>query len=80
LPLICGLGRSREIVWSLKDKDVVDKYPESTLALLDAVIGQDLESWNAQYLRGILARLVVEPHLADDPRFRRLDVLVRRFE
>jgi hypothetical protein len=73
LPLVCRLGRSRDIVWSLKDKDVADKFPEPTLALLDAVIGEDFEPWNAPYLRGVLDRLMVEPQLADDPRFRRLD-------
>jgi hypothetical protein len=79
-PLITVVRKPHDIIWSLKQKDVVDRFPKSTLDLLNTTVGDHIEVWDATDLREILRRIGISDELGDDPRFRRLDALVRRFE
>ena len=81
IPLLTKITKSQMFLWSLKKKDYADKFPEATLSLIDSLIGDQTEPWGMQDLRTLLTRIsTAEPSLTRDPRFIRLDALVRRFE
>jgi hypothetical protein len=81
LPLLSKGTRPHDVIWSLKEKDLAETYPDATLALVDAVVGDELEAWGWPYLRELLRRIsAVSAGLMEDPRFVRLDALVREFE
>jgi hypothetical protein len=56
------------------------KHP---LTLVDAIVGQQISVWSWRDLRAVLNRIstsIAEPDLRDDPRFLRLDAVVRQYE
>jgi len=64
-----------------KDKDHAERYPEASLTLIDSVVGHHISVWSWTDLRDILTRIsAAQPNLRNDPRFLRLDELVRQFE
>ncbi len=81
LPRLSKVNRAHNVIWLLKEKDLAEMYPDATLALVDAVVGDELEAWGWPDLRALLRRIsAVSAALTDDPRFVRLDALVRQFE
>jgi hypothetical protein len=81
IPLLTELSRPHEFIWSFQQKDLAERYPEASLALIDAVVGNVIEVWGWQDLRGLINRiLAVEFTLAVDPRLVRLQALLRHFE
>lgn len=79
-PLLLRLCDPHDVLWALKDKDVVDRFPDATLKLLDLLIGDELEPWSAPDLRHILDRILEAGVAAHDSRILRLVQVVRRFE
>jgi hypothetical protein len=69
------------MIFSMREKQVVEQYPEATLTLLDAIVGDDIPQWAWPNLRELLRRIQsTDRALEADPRFVRLDALVRQFE
>ena len=80
LPLLSKLTRPEGVLWFLKEKDLAEKYPGDTLKLIDGVL-DDEPAWGWEELRELLGRIsATVPELRDDPRFLRLNALLRRFE
>ncbi len=79
-PLLTTVRQPHDVLWGLKE-DHSDQYPEPTLTLINAIVGNSIERWDWPELRKILIRLVTaQPSLAEDPRFLRLDTLLHPFE
>ncbi|MDQ2777319.1 MAG: hypothetical protein M3Y57_20735 [Acidobacteriota bacterium] len=80
-PLLTKADELNDVLWTLKDKDHPERFPDATLTLLDAIMGDQIERWCWPDLRAILTRLTtVQPSLSADPRLARLDALLRTFE
>lgn len=80
-PLLSKLSHPHDIVWAFREKDLPERYPDATLALLHAIIGVVIEAWGWQDLKALLDRIVVaDPRLVEDPRAVRLRALLRQFE
>jgi hypothetical protein len=83
-PLLTKISKPHMILSSFEEKDHPDKYPGATLALIDSFIGDEIEPWGWRDLRQLLVRISAAdpapPALSEDPRFLRLDAVVRRFE
>jgi hypothetical protein len=68
-------------LWSLGQKDHADKYPRAVLALIDALIGEQIKLWGLKDLNRLLTRIAkAEPELANQPKYKRLDALLRSFD
>jgi hypothetical protein len=81
VPLLATIDDTATFLWSFKDKDHAEKYPESALALINAIVGDHVDVWSWPHLRNILERIAAaQPALTSDIRFARLDELVRRYE
>jgi hypothetical protein len=69
------------LLFSMREKQIVEQYPEATMTLLDAIIGDDIQPWAWPNLRELLRRIQsANRALEADPRFVRLYGLVRQFE
>jgi hypothetical protein len=80
-PMLIKIEDSQMFLSFFKDKDHAEKYPEASLALVDSVVGQQISVWSWPDLRDVLNRIsAAQPNLRNDPRFLRLDELVRQFE
>jgi hypothetical protein len=68
-------------LWSLGQNDHADKYPRATLALIDALIGEQIKPWGLKDLNELLTRISkAGPELATHPTYKRLDALLRPFD
>ncbi len=80
-PRLAKLSEPGTLLYSLNESEHPDRYPRATLALLDAVIGDDVEVWSGQYVRNILTRIAgALPELAGDVGFVRLDTMMKAHE
>jgi hypothetical protein len=80
-PLLTTVSEPHDVLWTLMDKNHTEQYPEHTLTLINAIVGDQIEQWGWPDLRTILTRLTtVQPALTGDPRLMRLDALLHRFE
>jgi hypothetical protein len=80
-PLLAKLPSVGRFIWSLARKDHADRYPSATLALMDSLIGAEIDASGWRDLRELLTRIsTAQPGLVGDPRFARLTALVQRFE
>jgi hypothetical protein len=81
IPLLIPVNDPHDLLFILKDTDHPEKHTEPTLALINAIVGNQIEPWGWPDLRALLTRLTTaQPGLAGDPRFIRLDTLLHRFE
>jgi len=79
-PLLTKITTSH-FLWSLGQKDHADKYPRATLALIDALAGEQIKPWELKDLNGLLTRIAkAEPELASQPKYKRLDALLRQVD
>jgi len=80
-PLLMRVDDPQMFISTFKDKGHAENYPEASLALIDAVVGQQISAWNWQDFAAILAQIsIARPGLTTDARFLRLRELVRLHE
>jgi hypothetical protein len=81
IPLISPVRDAHDVIWALKNKDVVDRFPAETLALLSAILGESIQPWDAEFLRELLDRISRgDGRLANSPEFHRMNEMMRPFE
>jgi hypothetical protein len=80
-PLLMQVDDPQLFLSFFKDKDHADRYPEASLTLIDSIVGQKISVWSWPDLRGMLTRIsTAQLNLRTDPRFLRLDAVVREHE
>jgi len=78
---VARMADPSSLLFSMREKQVVEQYPEATLTLLDAIIGDDIQPWAWPDLRELLRKIQgADRALEADPRFVRLNALVRQFD
>jgi hypothetical protein len=78
-PFLTASDQFGSVVHDLEKSEHPNQHPASTLELLNLMVDTDCR-WPDQHLRVVLTRITAtKPELADDPRFRRLDDYLRRF-
>jgi hypothetical protein len=80
-PLLTKLTSAGHFILSMAQKDHAARYPLAALALMDSLIGTEIEAFGWSFLKSLLAQVATaQPSLVGDPRFTRLNQLVQRFD
>jgi hypothetical protein len=78
-PFVTGSDQYSPVVNDLDRSEHPKEHPASTLQLLSLIVDTDCR-WPDQHIRAVLTHITAaNPELAEDPRFRRLDDYLRRF-